>query len=240
MKTIGLLGGTGWSSTISYYSQINQLVNKRLGGHHSAQLILRSVDYHDIMSLYGSADHEIISLILKQNIEKLICYPVDFYLICCNTLHKYYQIIKDDLPSSFPPCLDITDLTKNYISGLKKKEKVLFLATKFTMEDGFFSKKLEAAGIDVVIPNQFERDQIHKIHSKELMHNLVTSESKLFFDRLLKKYSDVDFIILACSEFQLIVDHTLTEKKIIDTLQLHCEEAVEQYLNGQIKDSEDG
>ena len=101
MKTIGLLGGTGWSSTIGYYALLNTLVNERLGGYHSAKIILKSIDYHDIMSTYGE-NHEHTAALLKAELLELIALKPDCIMICCNSLHKYYDMIKDGIHSPIP------------------------------------------------------------------------------------------------------------------------------------------
>jgi aspartate racemase len=101
MKTIGLLGGTAWSSTIGYYQMLNELVGERLGGFHSAKILLKSIDYHEIRSNYGK-DHEKIALLLQKELAELIALKPDCMIICCNSLHKYYDMIKDNLKSTIP------------------------------------------------------------------------------------------------------------------------------------------
>src|SRR5438105_455646 len=101
MKTIGMLGGTGWSSTIGYYSLLNQLVNARLGGYHSAKILLKSIDYHDIMS-DNSGDHAKTAKILKEELLGLIQLKPDCIIICCNSLHKYYDMIQEELNLDIP------------------------------------------------------------------------------------------------------------------------------------------
>ena len=101
MKIIGLLGGTGWSSTIGYYTLLNKMVNAKLGGYHSAKIILSSIDYQDIMANYG-VDHDATAAILKEELQKLLALKPDCFMICCNSLHKYYDMIKAALVPTIP------------------------------------------------------------------------------------------------------------------------------------------
>jgi aspartate racemase len=223
MKTIGLLGGTGWSSTIEYYKAINELVAKRLGGYHSAKILLKSIDYHDIMSNYGR-NHEKIAIILKQELQELITHKPDCIIICCNSLHKYYDLIKHELKSQIPVLHAIELVAQHLLNN--QQPKTLLLATKFTMEDGFFEKILKQKGIEVLIPNNDERNKMHAIHA-ELMHNVVTQEFRNYFSNLIKKYNNVNAVILGCTEYPLIVDNTNSILPIINPVLLQAKSAVD-------------
>jgi aspartate racemase len=135
MKTIGLLGGTGWSSTIGYYEILNKLVAECLGGYHSAKIILKSIDYHDIMTNYG-ADHETVATLLKNELLELIALKPDCIIICCNSLHKYYDMIKTELNANIL-VMHAVELVADHLNHINNKTTLL-LATKFTMDDGFF------------------------------------------------------------------------------------------------------
>ena len=223
MKTIGLLGGTGWSSTIGYYTLLNEKVGDRLGGYHSAKIILNSVDYHDIMSNYGK-DHDATAAALKRELQKLNALKPDCIIICCNSLHKYYDMIKTDLNSEIP-VFHAVDLVAQHAKK-QNLSKVLLLATKFTMEDGFFAKKIEANGIEVVIPNQEERNEMQRIHG-ELMQNTVTQESRNYFGNLIAKHNDCDAVVLGCTEYPLVVNQSNSVLPIIDPVQLQTTTAVD-------------
>lgn len=221
MKTIGLLGGTGWSSTIEYYTLLNELMLARLGGHHSAKILLKSIDYHDLWSNYGN-DQKAAQL-LQEELAGLIALRPDCIIICCNTLHKYYDMIKENLDSSIP-VIHALDLVAQHAKDRGYK-KVLLLATKFTMEDGFFAKNLENAGIDVVIPTQNERNILHEIHD-QLMVNCITIEAREYFRMLILKHNDLDAVILGCTEYPLVVDETNSALPIIDPVNLQTASAV--------------
>ncbi len=223
MKTIGLLGGTGWSSTINYYKILNELVNERLGGYHSAKIILKSIDYHEIMSDYGK-DHAKTAKLLRGELSGLIGLKPDCMMICCNSLHKYYDIIKDDLNTEIP-VMHAIDLVAQYSKELGYK-KTLLLATKFTMEDGFFADKLEKMGMEVTIPELSERNEMQKIHN-ELMQNIVTEKSRNYFRDLIKSNSNLDSVILGCTEYPMVVDDSNSILPITDPVKIQAKYAVD-------------
>ena len=226
MKTIGLLGGTGWSSTIGYYTLLNQLMHARLGGHHSAKILLKSIDYQYLWSSYGNDQKA--SQLLEEELAGLIALKPDCIIICCNTLHKYYDMIKDKLHSSIP-VMHAVDLVAQHAKNHGYK-KVLLLATKFTMEDGFFAKKLENAGIDVVIPSQKERNILQDIHG-QLMINNITAEAREYCRMLILQYNYLDAVVLGCTEYPLVVDETNSVLPIIDPVRLQTSFAVDYALS---------
>ncbi|HEV2917513.1 MAG TPA: amino acid racemase [Candidatus Babeliales bacterium] len=226
MKTIGLLGGTGWSSTIGYYTLLNQLVNERLGGYHSAKIILKSIGYHDIVSNYGKNPNTIADILHAELID-LMCMDPDCIIICCNSLHKYYDMVKYDLyPEKEMPVFHAVELVAQYAKKQGYKN-VLLLATKSTMEDGSFAQIVEDYGVNVVIPNRVERDAMQRILSTELIHNIVTQESRDYFKNIIDAHHQSDAVILGCTEFPLLVDSTTSPLPIINPVELQCKAAVE-------------
>jgi aspartate racemase len=227
MKTIGLLGGTGWSSTIGYYKLLNELVYQRLGGHHSAKIILKSIDYHAIANNYGK-DNQKVADLFHQEFLQLCALNPDCIIICCNSLHKFYDIVKPHLYSNIP-VFHAVDLVAEYAQKQNFK-KVLLLATKLTMEDGFFANILEKNGIQVVIPEQKERDEINNIIFDELIKNIVTDASKKYFAHILAQYPNVDAVILGCTELPLVLNQQNSAfpiLPIIDPVRLQCEAGVD-------------
>jgi aspartate racemase len=222
MKTIGLLGGTGWSSTIGYYTLLNKLVEERLGGYHSAKILLKSIDYHDIMTNYGK-DHEAVAKHLQQELQGLIQLKPDCLIICCNSLHKYYDLIKSELKSDIP-VIHAVELVANHLKENGQK-KIFLLATQFTMEDGFFAKILERDGIEVIIPELEERKKMQVIHA-ELMVNKITEEAKEYFSNLIKKHRHLDAVVLGCTEYPLLVTRDNSVLPIVDPVYLQAIEAV--------------
>lgn len=226
MKTIGLLGGTGWSSTIRYYTLLNQLMHERLGGHHSAKVLLKSIDYQYLWNSYGN-DRK-ASQLLEEELAGLITLRPDCIIICCNTLHKYYDMIKDKLNSSVP-VMHAIDLVAQHAKD-KGYTKVFLLATKFTMEDGFFAKKLENTGIEVVIPTQEERNILQDIHG-QLMVNNVTAEAREYCRELILQHNDLDAVVLGCTEYPLVIDETNSVLPIIDPVCLQTSSAIQYALS---------
>lgn len=226
MKTIGMLGGTGWSSTIDYYKQINMGVNARLGGYHSAKLLLKSVDYHAIMSNYGK-DAMAVARALKQELQGLLDLKPDCFMICCNSLHKYFSMIKDEMDIQIP-MLHALDLVAQDMHQ-QGRQHALLLATKFTMEDGFFARHLEATGLRVTVPNAAERAHIQAIHD-DLMQNVVTMEARTYFSTLISnyasQYNELDTVILGCTELPMAIDASNSVLPLIDPVRLQSAAAV--------------
>ena len=225
MKTIGLLGGTGWPSTIGYYKLLNQLVHKRLGGYHSAKILLKSIDYHEIKSNYHK-NPEKVADILHEELLDFMSPSIHCLIICCNSLHKYYDIIKYHL---YPdPDIPVFHAVELVAQNIKKQDfdTVLLLATKATMEDGFFTKILQDYGIKVVIPDQQERDEMQKIHSQELTNNVVTEQSKAYFANIIQQHPECQAVVLGCTEYPLLINPENSALPIIDPVQLQCEAAV--------------
>ena len=231
MKTIGMLGGTGWSSTISYYKMINEAVGKRLGGYHSAKILLKSIDYHEILSNYG-INHGKIASLLKEELEGLVKLNPDCFIICCNSLHKYYDLIQEDLAPKIPIFHAVHLVAENLLK--KGYKNVLLLATQFTMEDGFFAKILEKKGITVTIPNMEERKQMSAIHN-ELMKDNITNTAKNYFSSLIKKYDYLDAVVLGCTEYPLIVNKENSVLPILNPVEQQVEKIVDFALEEKVR-----
>lgn len=227
MKTIGLLGGTGWTSTIGYYTSLNQLVGERLGGYHSAKILLKSIDYHDIMINYGIY-HDVVSTLLKNELSELIALEPDCIIICCNSLHKYYDLIKVELNTSIP-VMHAVELVAKHLNSIDQRSALL-LATKFTMEDGFFAETLQQHNISATLPDQSERERMDQIHA-ELMQNTVTQKSRDYFASLIKKYQSSGVVILGCTEYPLVVDSTNSVLPIVNPICLQVSAAVNYALS---------
>lgn len=226
MKTIGLLGGIGWLSTMTYYKILNEFVQERLGEQHSAKILLKSFDCYDIRSNFRKNDDR-VAILLEEELRGLIALKPDCILICCNTLHKYYDTIKDRLSSEIP----VLHAVELVALEMKKQhyKKALLLATKNTLEDGFFAKKLEECDIEVTIPNQEECLEINEI-KKELMQNIITEKSRSYFAGLITKHKNLNAVILGCSVFPLIVDQESSSLPIIDPMILQARAAVDYAL----------
>lgn len=222
MKTIELLGGAAWVSTIEYYRHINKKVHDRLGKHHSAKIILSSMDYEEIKQ-YNYQNWEKIGDILLDEILRLDSCNVDCILICSNTLHKALNDIKSDLYIE-APIFHIVDCVGEYAQA-KNFKTLLLLGTKFTMENGFYHKGLEKYGMNITTPSEDERNEIQRITQEELSQEKFTAESKKWFQELVGKYP-CDAVVVGCTELPLLIKQEDYSIPILNTLELHCEKAV--------------
>lgn len=223
MKTIGLLGGTSWPSTIEYYKILNELAQKHFGEQHSAKLILLNIDYYEIKQHYNNSWDKIPAL-LKKELLKLNDLKPDCLLICNNTLHKAYDIIENDLTLDVPlfHMLKITAKTAKD----KKLKKLLLLGTKFTMEDDFFIKHLNDMDLDVIVPSLTQRNEIQAFQTK-LSKGIVEDSAKEYFINLLKKYDDVEAVVLGCTELPLVINQKDVKQHLLNPLELQCKASFE-------------
>ncbi len=189
--------------------------------------MLKSIDYHDIRVNYG-IDHDAVSQVLEKELLELIALKPDCIIICCNSLHKYYDMIKSKLASNIP-IMQAIQLVADHLNTNAQK-KVLLLATKFTMEDSFFAKILEDNGIRVEIQNIHERNKMQEIHA-ELMHNVVAQEYRDYFSNLIANHKDLDAVILGCTEYPLVVDQDNSILPIVDPVYLQAMAAVNYALD---------
>ena len=228
MKTIGLIGGTTWVSTIEYYRIINETIKEKLGGAHSAHLILYSVDFDDfIIKREGKWDEIAYSFI--DIAKKLEQSGADFLVICANTLHKIADEIQDSIHI---PILHIVDVTAERI--LKKGlNKVGLIGTKYTMEENFYKQRLKQKfNIETIVPETKEREIIHKIIFNELTYEIIKQSSK---DKYIKIINDLisrgaQGIILGCTEIPMLIKDNDIDTIIFDTTSIHAKSAVDYAL----------
>lgn len=225
MKTIGLIGGTGWLSTLDYYRLINQEINKREGGHTTARCVIYSFNYADIHECNIRDDNEGVYKLTLDAALKLKSASADFIVICANTLHQYVERLYDEVKL---PIVHIADATAAAIKekGLKT---IGLLGTRFTMEMDFYTKRLSAAGINSLVPGKPERNFIHSVIMDELLHEIFKPESK---QKFLKIIDDLERrgaqgIVLGCTEIPLLIKQEDISLPVFNTLQLHAMAAVE-------------
>ncbi len=228
MKTIGLLGGMSWESTTEYYRITNELVAKKLDKLHSAKCILYSFDFEEIVELQSREDWEQMGAQLSRAAQTLEKSGADMVLICTNTMHK----VADEVAGSINiPLVNIVDVTAEEINSWGISE-VGLLGTRFTMEDGFYTKRLEEMGISTLVPDDGEREVVHNIIFDELCKGIRTEESK---QRLLEIISGLESrgakgIILGCTELPLLITSDEIKSELFDTTILHATRAVELAL----------
>ncbi len=225
MKTIGLIGGMSWESTISYYKIINEEVKNRLGGLHSAKIILHSVEFDEIERCQASGDWEKSGRILGTAAQGLEAAGADFILICTNTMHKVAPQIASMIQV---PVIHIADSTADMLEKCEI-QKVGLLGTKYTMTQDFYKQKLIDRGIDVMIPAETDIDVINHVIFHELCVGEIKTESREKFkdiiDRL--KAQGAKGVILGCTEIGLLIQQADSSLPVFDTTLIHAKQAVE-------------
>ena len=225
MKTIGLIGGMSWESTVTYYQLLNRMARERLGGLHSAEILMWSFDFAAIEALQAAGDWASATSRMTDVAQRLERGGADCLLICTNTMHK----MADDVSAAVDiPLLHIADVTA---SAIKKNgaNKPLLLATRYTMEQDFYTQRLRDHGVDVVIPVEEDRTTVHDIIYQELCQGIVQETSK-------QKYIDIvggmttdraDSLIFGCTEVGLLISSDDFSIPCFDTTTLHAQAAID-------------
>ena len=229
MKTIGLIGGMSWESTVPYYRLINQAVHEQLGGLHSAKVILYSVDFQEIETLQRQGDWEAAGLMLAEAARVLEAAGADFLVLCTNTMHKVAQHIEAAVGIRL---LHIADPTAEAIKQAGHAV-VGLLGTRFTMEQTFYKARLtEHHGLRVVVPGAPDQDTVHRIIYQELCLGIVKPESRAEYRRVMQALvaQGVQAIILGCTEISLLVSGPDADVPLFDTTALHARAAALEAL----------
>jgi len=223
MKTIGLIGGMSWESTATYYTIINRIIKRELGGFHSAKCLLYSVDFQEIEECQACGDWEKGGQILADAAKNLENAGADFIVICTNTMHKVVPQIQKQISI---PILHIAEATANKLREAKI-QRVALLGTKYTMEQDFYKNKLIENGIEVMIPEEHERNAINHIIYKELCLGVISQDSRDMLLELVNRMSGsgAEGIILGCTEIGLLISQQDTKAPLFDTALIHAEEA---------------
>jgi len=229
MKTIGLIGGMSWESSVEYYRIINQLVAEKLGGLHSARVLLYSLDFAEIESIQRKGRWDEAALILTQAGMALKQSGADFLLICTNTMHKVADVVAQNVGL---PIVSIIDVTGSAIveQGLKT---VGLLGTRFVMEEPFYRDRLlNGFGINVLVPQEAERNMIHRIIHRELCKGKILEDSRLSCIEIIKQLKSygAQGIVLGCTELPLLIHSKHVDIPLFDTARLHAEAAVDLAL----------
>ena len=225
MKTIGLIGGMSWESTVSYYQLINETIKEKLGGLHSAKILLYSVDFAEIERYQASGDWDKSAEVLSQIAQNLEQAGADFIVICTNTMHKVAPQIQKTISI---PILHIAQATADALleNGIKK---VGLLGTKYTMTQDFYKEKLFEAGLDVVIPDQAGVEEVNRIIYDELCLGQIKESSKQAYLAIIDdlKNAGAEAVILGCTEIGLLVKQEDTDMSLFDTTEIHALRAAE-------------
>jgi aspartate racemase len=229
VKTIGLLGGMSWESTVPYYKIINRTVTERLGGLHSARLVLYSVDFHDIEQLQHAGEWEETGRILARCASLVEAAGAECLVLCTNTMHRVAENIQDAIGV---PLLHIADAAAREIrsAGLSS---VGLLGTRFTMEQDFYRERLQQRhGLGVIIPNEHDREKIHRIIYDELCLGQVLESSREEFSRIIASLGQAgaEGVILGCTEISMLVGPADVQLPLYDTTEIHALAAVDWAL----------
>lgn len=228
MKTIGLLGGMSWESTAIYYRLANEFVRERLGGLHSARIVMHSVDFAEIEKLQFAGDWDAAGEILAEAALGLELAGAELIVLCTNTMHLVAPAIEAAVSVPF---LHLADTTADAVkaAGLTK---VGLLGTIFTMEQDFYRDRLASNGLEVIVPDSGDRELVSKVIYDELCLGIVTDESRsAYLEVIAKLVADgADGIILGCTEIEMLVDDTHTDVPLFATTRLHVLAAVDASL----------
>ncbi|MEZ5759335.1 MAG: aspartate/glutamate racemase family protein [Emcibacteraceae bacterium] len=229
MKTIGLLGGMSWESSALYYRDINEGIKKSLGGLHSAQIAMVSVDFEPIEKLQHAGDWDGTAEILIKAAKGIEAAGADFMLICTNTMHEVAPQIEKNIGI---PILHIADATAEVIKEMGLKT-VGLIGTAFTMERDFYKGRLtDKHSINVITPDEKDRKIIHDVIYHELVLGVIKDTSKAEYHRIIKKLSDdgAEAVILGCTEIGMLVKQVDTDVTVLDTTSIHSKKAVEKAI----------
>lgn len=223
MKTIGLIGGTTWESTVTYYQIANEVVKEHLGGYHSAKCVMYSVDFHEIDERQKQGDWGGIAQLMSDKARRLEAFGADFIVLCANTMHK----VADNIQSAITiPVFHVADITAREIKG-HGIGKAILLGTKYTMEEQFYSDRLAKNGIEAIIPDKADRVYINSVIFGELCYGIVSDESKKRYLEIIDKLAaqGAPAAILGCTELGLLIKQQDTDVRLFDTALLHAEKA---------------
>ncbi|MCX6257267.1 MAG: aspartate/glutamate racemase family protein [Bacteroidia bacterium] len=227
MKTIGMIGGTSWQSTIDYYRIINQEVNKRLGLNHSARIVMFSIDFEEVMGLFKKSPAGMAAYLISaaHSVEKG---GADFLILCANTIHVFADMIQDNISI---PMLNIVDVTISKIQE-KSLKCVGLLGTKYTMEQDFYKDRLAKQGIKVLIPDEEDRNYIDDLIFSELFAGEIKESSKNKILNIIEKLeiAGAQGIILGCTEIPLLIKQPDVHMPVFDTTAIHAMAAADLAL----------
>ena len=232
MKTIGLIGGMSWESTVTYYCLINEAVKEKMGGLHSAKILLYSVDFAEIEEYQAKGEWDKSAEVLTQAAVSLEKAGADFIVICTNTMHKVVPQIQKQIR------IPIIHIAQAAASVLKEQGicRVGLLGTKYTMTQEFYKSKLIEAGIEVLIPNDTDIEIVNSIIYGELCLGMIREESRKEYIRIIDQMmaDGAQGVILGCTEIGLLIKQEHTELPVFDTTQIHAAKAAELSMDSNM------
>lgn len=230
MKTIGLIGGMSWESSAEYYRTINRGMKERLGNHNNAKSLMVTVNFEEIQAMQSEGRWEELGVRMAYAARQLEAGGADFIVLCTNTMHKVSPAIEDAVRI---PLLHIVDATANAIRKSRAK-KVGLLATRYTMELGFYRERLASLfGIEAIIPNEADRATVHAIIYDELCHGKIVDASRIEYQRIIDsmRLQGAHGVILGCTEITLLIQAEDVSLPVFDATRIHAGAAIEMALD---------
>ena len=233
-KTLGIIGGMSWESTQSYYRLINQRIKEKLGGLHSADILLHSVDLAPIATLQAQGKWEELGDIMVNSGKRLKAGAVDGILIATNTMHKVAEQVQ---AATNLPLIHIADATANVIKQ-QNLTKIALLGTQFTMTEDFYKQRLIDADLQILIPDTDARAEVHRIIYDELCQGQLLASSRQYYKQVIEDLAKqgAEGVILGCTEIGLLISQADSSIPVFDTTAIHAAAAVE-FLLGNAKSS---
>lgn len=225
MKTIGIIGGMSPESTVLYYQIINREINRLLGGNHNAEIVMHSVDFERIAAMQRSGDWGGAGQTLADSARKLQSIGADVLLLATNTMHK----VADDIQAAVDiPLLHLIDATACALKA-ENMQTVGLLGTRFTMSDGFYSRRMQSLGIETLVPSETQQDEIHRIIFEELCRNRILPEAKAYYVEAIEalKAQGAQGVILGCTEIGLLIQPEDSPLPVFDSAEIHAWAAVD-------------
>ena len=229
MKNIGLIGGVSWESTAIYYSLINREVQRRLGGFHSAKIVLFSVDFAELEILARTSQWDALAVRLSDAAQALERTGADMVLLCANTMHHDAGRVAQSVSL---PLLHICDCTADWIEA-QGLSRIALLGTRYTMEEDFYKDRLRANGLDVIVPDAADRAVINRVIFEELVLGKVEAASRQAFREIIARQvaDGAQGVILGCTELPMLVKPEDSAVPLFDTTELHALAAVDLALS---------
>lgn len=234
MKTIGLLGGMSWESTVTYYKLINETIKERLGGLHSAKILLYSVDFQEIEACQAAGDWERSARILTEAAKRLQAAGADFLVICTNTMHKVVPQMERQLQI---PILHIAEAAAEELKS-KGIQKAALLGTKYTMQQDFYKERLRLQGIEALIPDEEDMELVNQVIYEELCLGIIREESRKSYVKIIEKLAEkgAEGVILGCTEIGLLIRPEDALVPVFDTTWIHARKAALMALEPSVSE----
>lgn len=230
MRIIGLIGGLSWESTALYYRHLNELARERLGGLHSARVLLWSFDFAQVEALQAAGDWPGATRLMVEAARRLEAGGAGLLVIASNTMHRMADEVEAAVPAL--PLLHIADATADALLSAGARRPAL-LATRYTMEQAFYKGRLrDRHGIEALVPDEAGRELVHRVIYEELCRGVVREESRTACLRVIDdlRRRGADGVVLGCTEVAMLIGQPDTDLPVFDTTRLHCERALDAAL----------